>query len=124
MKMKPFLSSSNKIQNDSKIAIIGGGPAGVFFALHLKKFAEEKGISPEITIFEQRNFNELGVKGCKGCAGILALTFTDNLAELGLRVPEEIIQSKIIYYTVHSPYTSISISNPLKETPIISIYRG
>ena len=66
MKMKSFKSiSPNKIQNDSKIAIIGGGPAGVFFALHLKKFAEEKGISPEITIFEQRNFNELGVKGLK-----------------------------------------------------------
>ena len=48
----------------------------------------------------------------------------ENLDELGLSIPEEIIQNKIEYYTVHSPYTSISISKPEKEMEIISIYRG
>ena len=115
---------SNKIGTGSKVAIIGGGPAGCFFALYLMHYAKEKGIHPDITIYEQRNFDELGPKGCKGCAGILSLSLLRNLSELNLSIPEEVIQSKIEHYTVHSSHTSISISNPEKGEQIFSIYRG
>ena len=115
---------SNKIGTGSKIAIIGGGPAGSLFALYVLHYAGIRGIHPEITIYQQRNFNELGPKGCKGCAGILSMSLLRNLDELGLVIPKEVIQSKIDHYAVHSPYTSISISNPEKEMRILSIYRG
>ncbi len=113
-----------KIVNGSKIAIIGGGPAGSFFALYLLHYTEESGIRPDITIYQERDFDELGPKGCKGCAGILSMSLLKNLDELRLAVPEEIIQRKIDHYSVHSPYTSISISNPERERQIFSIYRG
>lgn len=113
-----------KIENDSKIAVVGGGPAGVFFALYLLHYAREKGINPQITIYEQRNFDELGPKGCKGCAGILSLSLLKSLGELGLTIPEDITQKKIEHYAVHSPYASIVISNPEKGVQVISIYRG
>ncbi len=116
--------SSKKIETGSRVAIIGGGPAGSLFALCLLYYAGERGIQPEITIYQQRNFDELGPKGCKGCAGILSISLLRNLGELGLTVPEEIIQSKIGHYTVHSPYTSISLSNPETEIQIASVYRG
>ncbi len=115
---------SKKIETGSKVAIIGGGPAGSFFALYLMHYAEERGICPEITIYQERNFDELGPKGCKGCAGILSISLLRNLGELGLTIPDEIIQSKVDHYAVHSPFSSISISNPEKETQIVSIYRG
>ena len=114
----------NKIETGSKVAIIGGGPAGSFFALYLLYHAEQRGVRPEITIYQQRDFAELGSKGCKGCAGILSPSLLRNLGELGLTVPEEINQSKIEHYAVHSPYASISISNPEKGIQIVSIYRG
>jgi NADH dehydrogenase len=114
----------NTVGTGSKVAIIGGGSAGCFFALYLLRYAEEKGIRPDITIYEQRNFDELGPKGCKGCAGILSLTLLRNLSELDLSIPGEVIQNKIEYFTVHSSYTSISISNPEKGEEIVSIYRG
>ena len=105
---------SNKIETGSKVAIIGDGPAGSFFALYILHYAEQRGICPEITIYQQRNFDELGSKGCKGCAGILSPSLLRNLSELGLSVPGEIVHSTIEQYAVHSPYASISISNPEK----------
>jgi len=116
--------AQKKIETGSKIAIIGGGPAGCFFALYLRRYAEERNIHPEITIYQERDFNELGPKGCKGCAAILSISMIKNLRELGLRVPDEVIQSWIKHYAVHSPHTAMSISNPVKTVQIASVYRG
>jgi NADH dehydrogenase len=115
---------SSKIETGSKVAVVGGGPAGSFFALYLLHYAEQRGICPEITIYQQRNFDELGPKGCKGCAGILSMSLLRNLGEFGLSVPDEIVQSKIERYAVHSPYALVSIANPEKGAEIVSIYRG
>ncbi|MBI2908953.1 MAG: FAD-dependent oxidoreductase [Chloroflexi bacterium] len=117
-------TDAKKLRNGSRVAVIGGGPAGSLFALYLCRYAGEKGIRPDVTIYQQRDFAESGPKGCKGCAGILSLSLLRNLAELGLTIPQGIIQSKIERYTVHSPYASISISNPEKGMHIVSIYRG
>ena len=113
-----------QLKTGTRVAVIGGGPAGSFFALYLLHYAGQTGINPEITIYEPRKFDETGPKGCKGCAGILSISLLRNLAQLGLTVPEEIIQRKIGRFTVHSLYSSISISNPEKDIEIFSIYRG
>ncbi|OGN93726.1 MAG: hypothetical protein A2144_01205 [Chloroflexi bacterium RBG_16_50_9] len=115
---------SQKLGTSPKIAIIGGGPAGSFFALYVLHYARELGIRPEITVYQGRNLNELGPKGCKGCAGVISVTLLRNLGELGLNIPPAVIQTKIERYTVHSPYTSISIDNPEKDIEIASVYRG
>lgn len=113
-----------KIETGSRVAIVGGGPAGVLFAFYLQRYGEQKNIRPEITVYQQRNFAEGGPKGCKGCAGILSVSIFNNLEELGLTIPEGVIQNRITAYTIHSPHTSISITNPEKEKEIVSIYRG
>ena len=113
-----------KIETGSRVAIVGGGPAGMFFALYLQLYSEENNIRPEITVYQQRNFAEGGPKGCKGCAGILSASLFSNLEELGLTIPEEVVRDRIKTYNIHSPYTSISISNPDKEKEIVSVYRG
>lgn len=112
-----------RIRTGSKVAIIGGGPAGCFFALFLLQYAKEKGEQPEITIYEWRDFNDFGPKGCKGCAGILSLFLPRNMEELGLTIPEEIILQRIEHYTVHSPYSSITLTKP-EGLQIVSVYRG
>jgi NADH:ubiquinone reductase (H+-translocating) len=113
-----------KMRTGSRVAIVGGGPAGCFFAAYLLRYARESGINPEITIYEPRDFSETGPKACKGCAGILSIPLLKNLDEIGLSIPEEIIQRRIERYTVQSPYTSITISNPEKDAKIVSVYRG
>ncbi|MBI2857864.1 MAG: FAD-dependent oxidoreductase [Chloroflexi bacterium] len=114
----------DRIETGSRVAIVGGGPAGSFFALYLLKYARERGARPEITIYEPRNFAEPGPKGCKGCAGILSMSLLRDLGELGLTLPEEIIQRRIERYTVHSPYASITLSKPESGMQIVSVYRG
>jgi NADH:ubiquinone reductase (H+-translocating) len=119
-----MIRDAYKLRTGSRVAIIGGGPAGCFFAAYLLQYAHECGIKPEITIYEPRDFSEAGPRACKGCAGILSIPLLKNLVEIGLEIPEEIIQRRIEHYTVQSPYTSITISNPETDTKIVSVYRG
>ncbi|MBI2861083.1 MAG: FAD-dependent oxidoreductase [Chloroflexi bacterium] len=112
------------IDTGSRVAVVGGGPAGSFFALYLLHYARQKGITPEVTIFQRRSFDALGSKGCKGCAGILSLSMQKNLGELGLVIPEHIVMARVKQYAIHTPYTSITISNPSRRFDIISVYRG
>jgi hypothetical protein len=115
---------SCKIDNDSQVAIVGGGPAGSFFALYLRHFARLQGVDPYITIYQDRSFDALGPKGCKGCAGIISLSLIKDMAELSISPPPEVIQSTIDRFAVHTPYASIDISNPDKDIKIMSVYRG
>lgn len=112
------------LTDSSRIAVVGGGPAGSFFALFLRRCAEGKGIRPEVTIFQGRDFGQPGPAGCKGCAGIVSASLFRNIAELDLNVPPEIVQSKIERYTLHNPYLSVTINNPDGDARIHSIYRG
>lgn len=108
----------------TKVGVIGGGPAGCFFALYLLHYARERGIKPDITIYDSRDFRGHGPRGCKGCAGILSSSLIRNLSEIGLTLPDEVIQQRIDGYNILSPYTSITMNNPDKDTQVVSVFRG
>ena len=59
------------LTNDSRVVIVGGGPAGSFAALHLLRYAAQANLTLGIIIFEARDFNRPGPGGCNKCAGIL-----------------------------------------------------
>ncbi|MDO8715790.1 MAG: FAD-dependent oxidoreductase, partial [Dehalococcoidales bacterium] len=118
------MTNGFKLNNNSRVAVIGGGPAGSLFTIHLLHYADKEGIHPQVSIYQEHDFSEPGPLGCKGCAGILSMSVVRNLAELGLMVPEIVARNRIKEYTIHSPYTTISISSPDKESQITSVYRG
>ena len=113
-----------KLMDGSRVAIVGGGPAGCFFALYLNHYVRDYGIKPDITIYESRNFGGSGLRGCKGCAGILSSSLLSSLAEIQLTLPEEVIQQRIDGYNILSPYNSITMSNPDKNAQVVSVFRG
>jgi NADH dehydrogenase len=108
----------------SRVAVIGGGPAGSFFALYLLHFARERGLAPEVHVYEPKDFGRGGPRGCNRCAGILSPSLLRNIRELGLEVPAEVVQARISIYALESPYDYMEIENPTPGEEIYSVYRG
>jgi flavin-dependent dehydrogenase len=87
----PILS----LKDNSKVIIIGGGPAGCFFALHTLNLIKERGISLNLKILEQRDFTTAGPKGCNMCAGIIGGRVVDEIGKLGIEIERKVIREDI-----------------------------
>ncbi|MFQ6082652.1 MAG: NAD(P)/FAD-dependent oxidoreductase [Candidatus Aminicenantia bacterium] len=113
------------LKNGAQIAIIGGGPAGTFFAHFARKFAQKKGIEVSTTIFDGKDFLHPGPKGCNLCAGVISETLIDKLEEEGIFLPEERVLNRIEGYCFHIREKSIILSHPEnKKAKIAAVFRG
>ena len=83
------MSKHLSLRDGSRIAIIGGGPAGAFFAHFALKYAEEMGINTTVTIFDGKDFLKKGPKGCNLCAGVIAESLNTKLKNEGIFLPEK-----------------------------------
>lgn len=108
----------------SRVAIVGGGPAGSFFALYLARFCQQAGLELQVDIYEPRPFWSPGPRGCNRCAGILSASLVQNLKELAIELPLTVIQNSISGYSLHSPYGVMEVDNPEPQLPIYSVQRG
>ncbi|MEW5872109.1 MAG: FAD-dependent oxidoreductase [Chloroflexota bacterium] len=113
-----------QLENNSRVAIIGGGPAGSFTALHLQRFAAHAGLRLEIAIFELRDFSRPGPRGCNKCAGIISSKTVHNLIALGLSFPDGIILAELNSYVLHLDQNELLIEQPDPDRRIVSVYRG
>jgi len=75
------------LKDGSKIAIVGGGPAGSLFAYFALKNAKQKGIKVDITIFEGKSFCQKGPRGCNMCPGVISEKLYGDLKENALLPP-------------------------------------
>ena len=115
---------SIRLQNGSRVCIVGGGPAGSFSALHLLKLAQEHGLALDVLIFEARDPTGLGRESCKGCAGILSADLVNLLPSIGIALPPAVVQAELRAYVVHVPGQVTSIEQPHPDRHILSVYRG
>lgn len=106
------------------MAVVGGGPAGSFFAIHLLSLARREGFAPQVDIYEPKDFTLAGPRGCNRCAGILSASLVENMKLLGLEPPPEVVQARIQTYSLHSPFGTIEVENPAPERELLSVYRG
>ncbi|MFQ6014176.1 MAG: NAD(P)/FAD-dependent oxidoreductase [Anaerolineae bacterium] len=114
-----------KLRNGSRIAIIGGGPAGTFFAHFALKLARQKGLDVAVTIFDGKNFLQRGPPGCNMCAGVISETLLARLVEEGIRLPEERVQRRIDGYYLQSRDFGLLLTHPQgKRGAISTVYRG
>jgi len=105
---------------NSRIAIVGGGPAGTSCALRLIKQARRMGRKIEVYIFEGKNFKQ-GPQ-YNQCVGILSPPIREMLENsLGIPFPDHLIQREISGYALHSQKNSLELDDP--EHPSYAVRR-
>jgi 2-polyprenyl-6-methoxyphenol hydroxylase-like FAD-dependent oxidoreductase len=72
------------LEDGSRVAVIGSGPAGSFFAFFLLKMAEAIDLDVRVDIYEPRSFARCGPAGCNHCGGIVSESLVQILAAEGI----------------------------------------
>jgi flavin-dependent dehydrogenase len=126
--MQRASSQSGSLRDNDCVAIVGGGPAGSFFAIHLLQEAKRLHRHLDVVIVEKRGLTDLGADGfhcwgCNFCAGGISPRLNEILEEHGLVVPEEIIQGHIDYVWIKGQWKNFRLRVP-KGMRMYSVFRG
>lgn len=113
-----------ELVDGSKVAVIGGGPAGSFFSYFLLEMAERMGTDIQVDIYEPRDFSRPGPSGCNMCGGIISESLVQTLATDGINLPPTVVQRGIDSYILHMDVGSARIDTPLYEKRIGAVHRG
>jgi hypothetical protein len=125
------MKRAERLEEGATIAVVGGGPAGAFSAIHLLQQARQRGLAIRVIIFESRcqpAATERGATaetytGCPQCAGGISPRLHDALADLGITLPPAVIQASISSITVQGNWKSIYLPVPPTRT-MSSVFRG
>lgn len=115
---------SYRLDDGARVAVIGGGPAGAFFAYFLLDMAREAGRRVAVDIYEPRNFAQPGAPGCNGCAGIVSESLVRLMAEDGIDLPDSVVQRTIDSYVMHMDAGNATITPPRPGGRIGAVHRG
>ena len=113
-----------KLQNGSRVAVIGGGPSGAFSSYFLHQIAGRVGADIEVDIYEPRDFVCTGPKSCNMCGGIVSESLLMHLAAEGINLPAAVIQRRLDSYHLHMDVGSVRIKTPELEKRIAAVHRG
>ncbi|HYW40447.1 MAG TPA: hypothetical protein VE957_20255 [Terriglobales bacterium] len=121
-------SPPGSLQNNDRVAVVGGGPAGSFFAIHLLREARRLGWNIEVVIIEKRGptdpcSEDFQCRGCNFCAGLISPRLNKILDHHGLVVPEEIIQGRIDYVWIQGQWKNFRLRVP-NDMRMYSVFRG
>lgn len=122
--MDSLSASGIELVDGSRIAVIGGGPAGSFFSYYALEYARRFDLQLELDIYEAKDFTKIGASGCNHCGGIISESLVQELAMDGIVIPSEIIQRGINTYTMHTEQGTRVIHAPSDERRIASVFRG
>lgn len=116
--------SSFKLEDGSRVGVIGAGPSGSFFSYFLLRLARRVGIDIHLDVFEPRDFSKPGPAGCNMCGGIVSESLVQMLAAEGINLPSTVVQRGIHSYKLHTDDGSVLIKTPLEEKRIAAVHRG
>ncbi len=113
-----------ELTSGSRVAIIGGGPAGSFFSYFLLDMAQRVDINIQVDMYEPKSFLRPGPDSCNMCGGIVSESLVQILAAEGINLPSSIVQRGIDSYVMHMDVGHVHIKTPLYEKRIASVHRG
>lgn len=118
------VDSDMQLHDGSRIAVIGGGPAGSLFAYFLLDLAAKIDLKLHVDIYEPKHFSHFGPAGCNHCGGIVSESLVQFLALEGIELPRTVVQRGIDAYELHTDAGNVRIVPPLKEKRIAAVHRG
>jgi len=113
-----------KLEDGSRVAVIGGAPAGSFFSYFLLQTAQRMGLDLQVDIYEPRDFSLPAPQGCNMCGGIISESLVQALTVEGINLPTTVVQRGIDSYVLHMEEGSVRIDTPLHEKRIAAVHRG
>ncbi|OGV73538.1 MAG: hypothetical protein A3K19_32245 [Lentisphaerae bacterium RIFOXYB12_FULL_65_16] len=116
--------SDFELVDGSRIAIVGGGPAGSFFAFFLLQIAGRVDLKLEVDIYEPRDYSRSGPAGCNMCGGVVSETLVQLLAVEGINLPPSVVRRGLDSYVLHTDGAAVQIRLPQEEMRIAALYRG
>ena len=114
--------SPRALQDGSRVAVIGAGPAGSLFSYFLLNMADAVSLDVDVDLFEPRHFCHRGPAGCNRCGGIVSESLVQRLATEGIMLPDAVVQRGIESYTLHTDVGDVEIETPLMEKRIAAMY--
>lgn len=113
------------------VVVVGGGPAGAFFAIRLLRRARQAGRKLEVLILEKKKAPQFyqaapcGAcrEGCNYCAGGISPKLAELLKENGLELPGDIVMSRAESLTVHGDWKSVELPVP-RDKEMLFVFRG
>ena len=126
--MRRASSQWGSLQNNDCVAVVGGGPAGSFFAIHLLREARRLNRRIDVVIVEKRGPIDMGAaalecRGCSFCAGGISPRLDEVLEEQRLSVPDEIVQGRFDYVWIQGQWKNFRLRVP-KDMRMYSVFRG
>ncbi len=117
-----------RLENNDSVAIVGGGPSGSFFAITLLREARRLNRHIDVVIIEKRrpvgqDTDSFKCKGCNFCAGVISPRMNQVLEQLGLVVPDEIIEEHLEYVWIQGHWKNFRLRVP-RNMKMYSVFRG
>ena len=101
--------SELQLKDGSRIAVIGGGPAGSYFTYFLLDMADMLDIDLQVDVYEPRDYRCVGPGSCNMCGGIISESLVQILATEGINLPSTVVQRGIDSYILHMDVGSVRI---------------
>jgi flavin-dependent dehydrogenase len=118
------------LPDGATVVVVGGGPAGSFFAIRALRKARELGRALDLTILERKTeicfYQPVAFcswEGCNYCAGGISPRLADVLKENGISLPEEIVEERATEITVHGDWKNIELPVPAGRE-MFAVFRG
>lgn len=116
-------SGADPLPDGASVGVIGAGPAGSFFALHLLALLGESGRTARVTLIDRKTFSSSGPSGCNMCAGAIGHAMVKKIESLSLAIDASVIRRIVDGYEIHGMDVSVTVRHP-DRGGIYTVFRG